>query len=122
MTSGKSALVCKPALTSLFGDSDNKLKLQKGHVLLTTHRVLFYLGTRCLEVPLHNVAGFEKLGGLFQTSGVQINLCRQGSHSPHVVDFYQNILRRDPPQPPRLPNAVSLRFHDKTRDRFFELV
>jgi len=53
---------------------------------------------------------------------VQINLCRQGSHSPHVVDFYQNILRRDPPQPPQLPNAVSLRFHDKTRDRFFELV
>ena len=36
-------------------------KVQNGNILLTTHRVLFYIDNECLEVPLYNVSSFEKL-------------------------------------------------------------
>ena len=90
--------------------------------MLTTHRILFYIENECLEVPLFNVDGFEKLGGLFATSGVKLNLWRQGAFSPHVVDYFRNVLRRnDLPPVPLFGSSISLRFHDKNRDRFLEL-
>ena len=50
-------------------------------------------------------------------------LWQQGTLSPHVVDYHVNILKqKNPPAAPKLPQAVSLRFHDKNRDRFLELV
>lgn len=55
--------------------------------------------------------------------GVKMTIYNQGNLAPNVVDYYQNILRRSElPPAPRLGNSVSLRFHDKTRDRFLEMV
>ena len=98
-------------------------KVKNGNVLLTTNRVLFYIGNDCLEVPLHNLSRSESLGGIFAKDGVKLHLQRQGELSPNVVDFYQNVLKRpDLPQPPQFGANVELRFHDKTRDRFLELL
>ena len=103
--------------------TSSNAKIKSGNILLTTNRVLFYIGTDCLEVPLHNVGRVESLGGIFAKDGVKLHLQRHGELSPNVVDFYQNILRRqDLPQPPQFGSAIELRFHDKTRDRFLELL
>ncbi len=113
--------IVQSSLITIFCSSERKVK--NGHILLTTHRVLFYIDHECLEVPLHNVSDFEKLGGMFSTSGVKMNLWKNGINSPHIVDYYQNVLKRDNlPPAPGLPSSVSLRFHDKNRDRFLELV
>ena len=57
------------------------------------------------------------------TDGCKFDLYNQGNHSPHVVDYFQNILKRNElPPAPRLGSQISIRFHDKTRDRFLELL
>ena len=62
--------------------------MQNGHVMLTTNRVLFYIDSQCVEVPLHNVGRIEKVGNLFSKDGVKLHLCRQGELSPNIVDIY----------------------------------
>ena len=55
-----------------YEDNDRNTKIKNGHLLLTTHRILFYIDQECLEVPLHNVSSIEKLGGMFATAGVKV--------------------------------------------------
>ena len=44
------------------------------------------------------------------------------SQPPYIVDYYMNVLKRnDFPPLPQLPTKITLRFHDKTRDNFFDL-
>ena len=73
---------------ALFCSISSPAKIKSGHVLLTTHRVLFYIDYDCLEVPLFNISGLEKLGGLFAKDGVKLNLSKQGTLSPNVVDYH----------------------------------
>ena len=77
-----------------YEDNDRRSKIKNGNVLLTIHRILFYIDSECLEIPLFNVSGIEKLGGLLQKAGVKLNIYNQGNHSPNVIDYYQNVLRR----------------------------
>jgi hypothetical protein len=37
-----------------------KLKLSKGNILLTTHRVIFYKENQGVELPLHYIKAIEK--------------------------------------------------------------
>ena len=40
-----------------------------------------------------------------------------------MLDYYKKILKSSSaPEPLQLPDAVSFRFHDKTRDKFLELL
>ena len=72
--------------------------------MLTTHRVVFMKGVEGLEVPLHYVTEFKKGGGLFQTPQVEIKLEPSRGLPPYVVDYYQNVLKRnDLPGPHKLP-------------------
>lgn len=64
------------------------MKIKNGNAILTTHRIIFYIDRSGLEIPLFNVGGQEKLGGLFATSGVKLTLMKQGVHSPSVIDYF----------------------------------
>jgi hypothetical protein len=71
-----------------------KLKLKDGNVILTTHRILFYKGTKdCLEVPLWYIADHDTCGGLglLQTHGVTLTNYNKSGYPPFVVDYYQNV-------------------------------
>ena len=40
-----------------------------------------------------------------------------------MVEYTKKILKsNDTPQPPQVPSSISFRFHDKTRDKFLELL
>ena len=90
--------------------------------MVTTHRVLFFNQGQCVEIPLHYVGQVEKLGGIFATDGIKLHLTNQGTRAPYVEDYYTNVTKRPEmmPDPPSLGSAVSMRFHDKTRNQFLE--
>ena len=81
-------------------DHDNKKKIKKGNILLTTHRVIYYVSQDGIEVPLFHVKNIEKLGGLLQTAGVKLHLSSKGQVPPYMLDYYKKILKRsDAPAP-----------------------
>ena len=88
--------------------------------MVTTHRVLFFLDGDCLEIPLHYISNVTKLGGIFATDGIKMELTKLGTTPPYVEDYYSNVLKRPDmmPKPPSLGSSISLRFHDKTRNQF----
>ena len=45
-------------------DHENKKKVKKGNILLTTHRVIYFINENAIEVPLFYIKNIEKLGGL----------------------------------------------------------
>lgn len=102
-------------------------KIKGGNALVTTHRVLFYLGDECLEIPLCYVQNLEKGSkGLFGLGNdyVIFKLHRLDETPPYIVDLYTNIHRRSDaiPEPPKLPTEITFRFHDKTRNKFYEML
>ena len=85
--------------------------------------MIYFINDDGLEIPLHHVGQIEKLGGLFATSGVKFHLTNHNQLPPYVIEYTQKILKTNQlPAPLNLPNAISFRFHDKTRDKFLELV
>lgn len=71
----------------LLNNRNNK-KVSSGHLLLTTNRLLFYLDSECVEVPLYNVERIEKVGHVFSKDGIKLHLFRHGELSPNIVDIY----------------------------------
>ena len=61
---------------------------------------------------------------MFATPGVKVVIYNVGIPAPYVVDFYTNVLRNPGgmPSPPSISSSISFRFHDKTRDRFLEML
>ena len=91
--------------------------------MLTTHRVLYYIEDEGIEIPLFHVRNIEKLGGLLQTAGVKLHLGSHNELPPYVKEYVKKILKSNQYPPPlNLPQAISFRFHDKTRDKFLDLL
>jgi hypothetical protein len=83
---------------------------------------LIFKDLRCLQIPLCFVKDVEKTGGVFKKDGVTLALDTRRVNPVYEVDYYKNILKRtDLPPVLNLPESISLRFHDKTRDNFFDL-
>jgi hypothetical protein len=61
------------------------------------------------------------LGGIFATDGIKFHLTRQGTQPPYIEDYYLNVLKRNEcPAPPSFGDAVSMRFHDKSRNQVLD--
>jgi EAP30/Vps36 family len=53
---------------------------------------------------------------------VSINFHNLYKHSPHVIDYHKNVLKTPPPQPPKLNDGLELKFKEKNRDKFYDLL
>jgi hypothetical protein len=95
------------------------IKIDKGSLLLTTLRVIFYTGSAAVEVPLCFVSSVSKSGGMFQKDGVVLGVTQHGQMPSYMADNFTNNPK---PAAPTLPKEVKISFSDKNRDNFLNLL
>jgi hypothetical protein len=97
-------------------------KIKEINGLVTTHRILLFKETRCVQIPLCFIKEMKKTGGTFKKDGISLAIDNRKVNPIYEVDYYTNVLKRaDLPPILDLPSSLKLRFHDKTRDSFVEL-
>ena len=72
--------------------------------MVTTHRVLYYIGDEGLEIPLFYIENIEKLGGFMKKDGVKLHLGKLNQLAPYVIEYIKKVEKSNQfPQPPRFP-------------------
>jgi hypothetical protein len=59
---------------------------------------------------------------LFGSEYLSITFHNTHKPSPHVVDFHVNVAKTPVPPPPKLNDGLELKFKEKTRDKFHDLL
>ena len=59
--------------------------------MVTTHRIIYYVGEEGLEIPLFNINNIEKLGGFMKKDGVKLHLGRQNELPPYVIEYVKKV-------------------------------
>ena len=84
---------------------------------------MLFRDSKCLQIPLCFVKEVKKTGVAFTTEGVGLVMDGRRVNPSYEVDYYQNVLKKSElPAILQLPDQLALRFHDKTRDNFFDII
>ena len=64
----------------------------------------------------------KKTGGVMSTPGIEFALSKATTLPPYELEYHQKVLKSATlPSVLVLPETMSLRFHDKQRDNFFDM-
>ena len=97
-------------------------KIKECNATVTTNRILVYKGSSCLQIPFCYVTNVKQTGGMMATPGVELTITKPSALPPYELDYHKNVVRSAQlPGLIDLPPVLSLRFHDKTRDNFFDM-
>lgn len=108
---------------ALFSPSRMGKKIKECNAIVTTNRILVYKGNSCLQIPFCYIQEVKQTGGMMSTPGIEININRPTQLPPYELDYYKNVLKERilPAVLEGTPPVLFLRFHDKTRDNFFNM-
>ena len=99
----------------------SKQKLRSTICLLTTHRLIFYMGMDGIAIPLEYIREYKKGGGMFHSPNITVFLNEVDENPKWLVQYHKEVMKQvTDPVVPIYPKQFVMKFKDKVRDSFLK--